>query len=327
MSEGWKAELDRRQDPIFDATCRKRINIASDGHRRDDDIIRHRKHTQFRAFHTEIRLRQAGSDVAAEEVAPSTPFSPLPVHFGGQVRPHKQPLSRQISGKCRSGRPDQIPEGERDGTITPWVIADMAKACANGRGPLDPRDMLAEGKGQAAERVAKNPKWPVRRNLRQSTLRRALVLDGPIGEGGIPCLRHRSAHFAPASCSCKMPMICSSVSRAFFIVRPLHRPDSNRRWRKNPVAGHWRHRLALIEAADLSWFVGDRIGPDRLALWMALRMSGVQDDAAALARVGWAVRRLTGGPGPEEDLAAFVDRRDPENLADESEPFADRAGG
>jgi RHS repeat-associated protein len=32
-------------------------------------------------------------------------------------------------------------------------------------------------------------------------------------------------------------MICSSVSRAFFIVRPLHGPDSNRRWRKNPVAG------------------------------------------------------------------------------------------
>ncbi len=33
-------------------------------------------------------------------------------------------------------------------------------------------------------------------------------------------------------------MICSSVSRAFFIVRPLHGPVSNRRWRKNPVAGH-----------------------------------------------------------------------------------------
>jgi hypothetical protein len=89
----------------------------------------------------------------------------------------------------------------------------------------------------------------------------------------------------------------------------------------------WRHRLALIEAADLSWFVGDRIGADRLALWISLRLSGVQDDTAALARVGWAVRRLTGGPGPEVDLAAFVDRRDPENLADEAEPFADRAGG
>lgn len=88
----------------------------------------------------------------------------------------------------------------------------------------------------------------------------------------------------------------------------------------------WRHRLALIEAADLSWFVGDRIGSDRLALWIALRLSGVQDDPTALARVGWAVRRLTGGPGPEADLAAFLDRRDPENLADEAEPFTDRAG-
>jgi hypothetical protein len=88
-----------------------------------------------------------------------------------------------------------------------------------------------------------------------------------------------------------------------------------------------RHRLALIEAADLSWFVGDRIGPDRLALWIALRLSGVQDDAAALSRVGWAVRRLTGGLGPDVDLAAFLDRRDSESLADEAEPFSDRAGG
>jgi hypothetical protein len=58
-----------------------------------------------------------------------------------------------------------------------------------------------------------------------------------------------------------------------------------------------------------------------------MRLSGVQDDTAALARVGWAVRRLTGGPGPEADLSAFLDRRDPENMADEAEPFADRAGG
>ena len=88
----------------------------------------------------------------------------------------------------------------------------------------------------------------------------------------------------------------------------------------------WRHRLALIEAADLSWVVGDRIGPDRLALWISLRLSGVHDDTAALARVGWAVRRLTSGPGPEVDLSAFLDRRDPENMVDEAEPFADRAG-
>ena len=76
----------------------------------------------------------------------------------------------------------------------------------------------------------------------------------------------------------------------------------------------WRHRLALIEAANLSWLVGDRIGPDWLALWIALRLSGVQDDAETLARVGWAMRRLTGGPGPEDDLSAFLDRRDPETI-------------
>lgn len=95
------------------------------------------------------------------------------------------------------------------------------------------------------------------------------------------------------------------------------------RLRRGPEG--WRHRLALIEAVDLSWFVGDRIGPDRVALWIALRLSGVQDDTAALGRVGWAVRRLTGGPGPEVDLSAFLDRRDPANLGDDAEPFANRA--
>lgn len=89
----------------------------------------------------------------------------------------------------------------------------------------------------------------------------------------------------------------------------------------------WRHRLALIEAADLSWFAGDRIGPDRLALWISMRLRGVHDDTTALARIGWAVRRLTGGPGPEVDLSAFLDRRDPENMTDEAEAFGDRAGG
>ena len=97
------------------------------------------------------------------------------------------------------------------------------------------------------------------------------------------------------------------------------------RLRRGPEG--WRHRLALIEAADLSWFVGDRVGPDRLALWMSLRLSGVQDDAGALARVGWAVRRLTGGPGPEADLAAFLDRRDSEMISEDTERFSDRAGG
>lgn len=83
----------------------------------------------------------------------------------------------------------------------------------------------------------------------------------------------------------------------------------------------WRHRLALIEAAELSWFAGDRIGPDRLALWAALRLSGVQDDAGALARVGWALRRLSGGPGPEPALAEFLGRHDTPS----DDPLTDRA--
>jgi len=96
------------------------------------------------------------------------------------------------------------------------------------------------------------------------------------------------------------------------------------RLRRGPKG--WRHRLALIEAAELSWRNGDRIAPDRLALWVALRLSGVQEDATALARVGWAVRRLTGGPGPLVSLAEFLGRHDPENLADSAEPLRDRAG-
>ncbi|MFV1530342.1 MULTISPECIES: hypothetical protein [unclassified Phaeobacter] len=89
----------------------------------------------------------------------------------------------------------------------------------------------------------------------------------------------------------------------------------------------WRHRLALIEAVDLSWFAGDRVSSDRLAPWISMRLSGAQDDPNALARVGWAVRRLTGGPGPNVDLAAFLDRRDPENIEDSVDRFEDRAGG
>lgn len=96
------------------------------------------------------------------------------------------------------------------------------------------------------------------------------------------------------------------------------------RLRRGPEG--WRHRLALIEAAELSWFAGDRVSPDRLALWMSMRLAGVQDDTGALARVGWAVRRLTGGPGPESGFAGFLDRSDPENIADDADRFADRSG-
>lgn len=56
-----------------------------------------------------------------------------------------------------------------------------------------------------------------------------------------------------------------------------------------------------------------------------MRLSGVQDDAASLIRVGWAVRRLSGGPGPEPALADFLGRNDPEGHDLPNEPFTDRA--
>ena len=118
------------------------------------------------------------------------------------------------------------------------------------------------------------------------------------------------------------------------------------RLRRGPAG--WRHRLALIEAADLSWLTQDRIGLDRLSLYMALRVSTVTDDAQALYRIGWTVRRLTGGPAPWTrrsgvgDLETFLDRRDRpgqgERLEDAKAPslvvemaerdaFEDRAAG
>ena len=95
------------------------------------------------------------------------------------------------------------------------------------------------------------------------------------------------------------------------------------RLRRGPEG--WRHRLALIEAAELSWFTGDRVAPDRLALWIALRVSSVQDDGRLLARAGWAVRRLTGGVGPERGLPEFLGRHDTRSKEAAADGFADRS--
>src|SRR5437763_14913486 len=53
-----------------------------------------------------------------------------------------------------------------------------------------------------------------------------------------PCLRAKSAVFAPASCSRSTPIICSSVNLARFICPSFRRPDSNFNWRKSAGAGH-----------------------------------------------------------------------------------------
>lgn len=52
-------------------------------------------------------------------------------------------------------------------------------------------------------------------------------------------------------------------------------------------------RLALQEAASLSWWVGDRIAADRLALWLILREGAGAEDAPGLARAAWVARRLS----------------------------------
>ncbi|MDE3081115.1 MAG: hypothetical protein KGI94_13900 [Paracoccaceae bacterium] len=70
----------------------------------------------------------------------------------------------------------------------------------------------------------------------------------------------------------------------------------------------WRQRLALAEAVDLGWHAGYRIAPDRLALWIVLRVGNTEAEDQGYAKLGWAVRRLTGGPGPMADLATFLGR-------------------
>lgn len=136
----------------------------------------------------------------------------------------------------------------------------------------------------------------------------------PLGSRAKPCEPDISANWAQAEAG-----LAACLARVAARLGAL-----DDRLQRGPEG--WRHRLALIEAANLSWLVGDRVGPDRLALWMSMRISGVQNDAGALLRAGWAVRRLTGGPGPVANLADFLDRRDPENLADNTERLNDRVG-
>ncbi len=99
----------------------------------------------------------------------------------------------------------------------------------------------------------------------------------------------------------------------------------------------WTHRLALMDVSDLGWWTGDRISVDRLALWTGLRIGATSDDVQALFRAGWAVRRLTSGPGPSEGgwavgLTAFLDRMAqgietvPEAVADLAEVMGNADG-
>jgi hypothetical protein len=68
-------------------------------------------------------------------------------------------------------------------------------------------------------------------------------------------------------------------------------------------------RLALAEAASLSWWAGDRIAADRLALWLSYRIGAAEEDGGGLIRTAWAARRLAApgqGGGLAERLAASL---------------------
>ncbi|MDN5788059.1 helix-turn-helix domain-containing protein [Pseudorhodobacter sp.] len=70
-------------------------------------------------------------------------------------------------------------------------------------------------------------------------------------------------------------------------------------------------RLAMGEAVELSWLAGDRVSADSLALWHHLCIGSAREDAQALGRADWALRRLIAGPGPLEDLRTFLGRHNP----------------
>jgi len=80
--------------------------------------------------------------------------------------------------------------------------------------------------------------------------------------------------------------------------------------RVETMGPHTCERLAQAEAAALSWWTGDRIAPDRIALWHALRIGATGEDSAALIRTAWAARRLASprpaGQGRAAVLAAHL---------------------
>ncbi|MBL9074519.1 hypothetical protein [Tabrizicola sp.] len=96
-------------------------------------------------------------------------------------------------------------------------------------------------------------------------------------------------------------------------------------------------RLALDEASSLSWWAGDRITGDRLALWLSYRIGAAEEGGEGLIRTAWAARRLMApagqGAGPGRGLAALLEatlgeegRADPELLGDVAATLAPLSG-
>lgn len=66
-------------------------------------------------------------------------------------------------------------------------------------------------------------------------------------------------------------------------------------------------RLAHAEAASMSWWTGDRIGAERIALRLAWRIGATGEDAEALIRTAWAARRLAAaGPVTRDGLSRLA---------------------
>ncbi|MCK0103905.1 hypothetical protein [Pseudohalocynthiibacter sp. F2068] len=70
-----------------------------------------------------------------------------------------------------------------------------------------------------------------------------------------------------------------------------------------------QHRIGLMQVAELSWHLGDRLTEDRIALFLAARITRAGSDIAGFARAGWAHRRLLDGQGAlPGELGEFLGR-------------------
>lgn len=78
-----------------------------------------------------------------------------------------------------------------------------------------------------------------------------------------------------------------------------------------------RERAVLMQVAELSWQLGDRLSADRIALYLAARITRAGDDMPAFARAGWAMRRLSDGQpvnrGGLADLLGRAPLEDPDS--------------
>lgn len=114
---------------------------------------------------------------------------------------------------------------------------------------------------------------------------------GPGAQASLPLFDPAEWRAAEGALAADLAALCHDTGR--LAERLAHLPGA---------AG----RLAVQEAASLSWWVGDRIGPDRLALWLILREGAGAEDAPGLARAAWVARRLETTSPMTPDHAALL---------------------